>query len=529
MPAITARFVVPLMILLLMLAQDMPALAHAQLLSTEPAANAVLGTAPETLALIFNEPVTPLAMTLIGPDGASTDLTAAAAGGEILSVHLPSAPGRGTHVLSWRVVSVDAHPVAGSLVFSVGAITGAAADIPEAPPATAVLLWAGKAILFAALALGLGASVFQLLAPLPPAARRFARAASLFGIVGAPVSLGLHGADALGLGPQAILAAPAWSTGFATTYGPTVLMLVVAFALGLASLYRFRPLALAGWALAAVALAVSGHAGAADPQWLTRPAVALHIAGFLFWAGALLPLLAALRQTTPEAGRALARFSRLAPYAVAAILLSGLVLASVQMGAPGPAWLAPYGLILAAKLSLVAVLLAIALFNRLRLTTPTLAGDTAARRHLRRAIVCEIVLVLAIVALAAGWRFTPPPRAIAAAEAAQAALAVPGYAHAMNDAVMADIVVTPGRAGPVTIDIALTDIAGAPVTPLSVDLTLSAPALGIEPIRQAATPDDGLWRIEGQAIPLAGLWDLVLDIRLDRFTLARIGTELDLN
>ncbi|MNL80540.1 hypothetical protein D3C87_2074210 [compost metagenome] len=63
---------------------------------------------------------------------------------------------------------------------------------------------------------------------------------------------------------------------------------------------------------------------------------------------------------------------------------------------------------------------------------------------------------------------------------------------------------------------------------MGVDLTLSAPAMGIEPIKLPATLVDGVWRVEGQAIPLPGTWELVLDIRIDRFTLARNGTDITL-
>jgi copper transport protein len=523
-----ARRLAPLLMFLLALAASQPALAHAQLLSTQPAANAVLADAPDNVALDFNEPVSPLAIALVAPDGSSSDLTAETTGGETLRVALPADLGQGTHVLSWRVVSVDAHPVAGALVFSIGAATGTIPDIATASPATSALLWAAKVGLFAGLFFGLGGAIFALAAPLRERGRGIIAGFAGLGLLAAPLSLVLHGADALGLPPGAILSLAPWETGFSTSYGLTVLLLAAALALALVSLFALRKLAWVGWILAAIALAISGHAGAAEPQWLTRSAVILHIAGILFWAGALLPLWFWLRDTSAAADKALSRFSRLVPFAVAAILASGIVLAMVQLARPGPAWLTPYGYILAAKLALLAVLFGLALWNRLRLTRPALLGEVKARRLLRASIRLEIVLVLAIFILAAGWRFTPPPRAIAMAEQAQAARAVPAYAHAMNDSVMADIVVTPGRSGPVDIDIAIIDLSGAPLIPLSVELTLAAPALGIEPFKTTAALSDGLWRVEGQSIPLPGLWELILDIRLDRFTLARIGADIQI-
>ena len=51
-----------------------------------------------------------------------------------------------------------------------------------------------------------------------------------------------------------------------------------------------------------LALALSGHASNAAPQWLTRPSVFVHVVCVAFWVGALLPLIAAVQ--TGEGGRA---------------------------------------------------------------------------------------------------------------------------------------------------------------------------------------------------------------------------------
>ena len=100
------------------------ALAHASLVRAEPADGAVLAQPPAVLKLIFNEPVSPLVMRLIGPSG---EVITPAVAAENSTVTLTPPPLRqGTHVLSWRVVSADGHPVGGALVFSVGA--------PSAPP-----------------------------------------------------------------------------------------------------------------------------------------------------------------------------------------------------------------------------------------------------------------------------------------------------------------------------------------------------------------------------------------------------------
>ncbi|MFX6949814.1 CopD family protein, partial [Acinetobacter baumannii] len=73
-----------------------------------------------------------------------------------------------------------------------------------------------------------------------------------------------------------------------------------------------------------------------------------------------------------------------------------------------------YGILLSIKLGLVALLLALAALNRYRLT-PALAADPARTRPLVLSVTGECLLALIIFGIVAGWRFTPPPRALSAA------------------------------------------------------------------------------------------------------------------
>ena len=64
-----AAFVVALV---LALAQAGAAFAHATLVRAEPADGTLVAQPPAALRLTFNEPVSPLVMRLIAPDGTST-------------------------------------------------------------------------------------------------------------------------------------------------------------------------------------------------------------------------------------------------------------------------------------------------------------------------------------------------------------------------------------------------------------------------------------------------------------------------
>ena len=108
-----------LVILLAALVQAPPAWAHASLLKASPADGAVMPRAPASVSLTFNEPVSPLVMHLIGPDGAPIPLGPALAENQTVTMNVPQSLARGTHVLSWRVISADGHPVGGSVIFSI--------------------------------------------------------------------------------------------------------------------------------------------------------------------------------------------------------------------------------------------------------------------------------------------------------------------------------------------------------------------------------------------------------------------------
>ncbi len=520
-----------LLALLLILLAPQAAWAHASLLRAEPAENAVLAAAPDGFRLTFNEPVSPLVLRLIRPDGTTVTLDQARLEDATLVVAAPPGLGTGTHVLSWRVVSEDGHPVGGSVVFSIGA-PGAgpppeAADMAD--PAVRTAIWLARIALYAALFLGVGAAAFRAaIAPLPRGAGRTAAALMLLGLAAAPLSVGLQGLDALeaplsGLGQRVV-----WAAGWGTSFGTTAALATLALALGLAALAPRRGwisglAALLALAAAGTALAASGHAGAAAPQVLTRPAVFLHAVCIALWAGALLPLGLHLRAGGPGAAAALRRFSALIPFAVLPLAVAGILLAVVQLGHVNALWTTAYGCVFLVKLALLLALFGLAGLNRWRLTEPAGAGNGPATRRLVRSVAAETVLVLAIFAAAAAWRFTPPPRALAEAAARPASI------HIHTAPAMADLTVTPGRAGPVTAAIVVMTGDFGPLDAQEVTLVLANPAAGIEPIRRkAAKAGDGTWRIEGLVIPVPGRWTVRIDVLISDFEIARLEDAIDI-
>lgn len=497
------------------------AAAHATLIASAPADGAVIAAAPPALALTFNEPVSALVLKLIGPDGQAQALTSPNGRNERLEIATPGNLARGTHALSWRVISLDGHPVGGMMVFSIGEPSATAPQVrPQTDRAVAVSLWVAKLIAYAGLFIGIGGTVFLAWVRHEPAAVRGSALAVASGLVGIGVAVGLQGADALGLPVTSFAGMDAWQAGLRTTFGATAAAAAAAFALSLVSLRAHRQAVARATSLVAligagVALALSGHASAASPETLMRPAVFLHVVAVTFWIGALLPLWLRLRHPAgmPGTAAALARFSRAIPWAVAVLIASGSVLAVVQVGTPHALVMTAYGQILSAKLVLVVLLLLLAAWNRYRLTDAALTGDAGATRHLHRSIMAELAIVITVLGLVAGWRFTPPPRALATAAQEPALL------HIHTDKAMADIQFEPGYAGPIRVTIVVMNGEFEELDAKEVQLTLENKAAGLEAIsRPAVKGVDAAWRVEQLTIPQPGRWDVRVDVLVDDFS-----------
>lgn len=523
---IGARLVAALMI---MAALAGTAAAHASLNSTSPADGAVIEFAPAIYSLTFSEPVAPLSLRIVRPDGSNVPLNKFALRGNVVEISPPSELDRGTHVLSWRVVSADGHPIGGSVVFSIGEPSTVAPVVQETVDWTVRgLLWLSKVALYVGLFIGVG-GVFAIRVLMPELFRGgpLFVAAIAIGILGAIVSVGLQGLDALEAPLPRFFDAIVWSTGLGTSYGSTVASALVAFAFGVLGLgirgLSGGILAVAGLLAAGTSLAISGHASAASPQWLMRPTVFAHVATVAAWIGALVPLGLALHAKDSVAVPALKRFSSAIPAFVALLVLAGAILTVVQVGNPKAVFDTAYGQVFLVKLTLLAGLFARVAANRWVLTKPTESGDPSATRRLVRSIVVETLIALAIFGAVAAWRFTPPPRALAAAAAA------PATTHIHTEKAMADLTVIPGRTGKVSVTAMLMTGDFGALDAKDVTFVFSNAKAGIEPFkRKAAKPGDGTWLAENVVLPLPGEWTVRVDILITDFEMARIEGKIQI-
>ena len=520
------RLIAGLATLLWIVCAATSASAHASLVSTEPSDGSVLAIAPKTVELRFNEPVTPAVVTLIDAAGKTRGDVTVSAVDQIVTLTLPDALPHGTQVVSYRIISADGHPVAGSLLFSIGSATTAAA-LPASGNAVAVLIWIARIGVYLGLFAGVGGVFFAAWIGQGNSGGRIMIGALKIGLVCAVISLGLQGLDVLDLPLSAITAPATWRAGFDTSLGPALLIAIVSMAIAWLA-WRSATMSIA-WVLTSVAmlgvglaLAASGHAATASPQWLTRPSLVLHGICVAYWAGALAPLAVMARRRNNALPRVLNRFSAVAVPGVGLLALSGLVLAVIQVEHFSALIETRYGIILLAKLALVALLLMLAALNRFYLT-PFVVADYKNTDPLRASIMLECLLMLAIFAVVSTWRFAPPPRAL------NAAIEAPLAVHIHTENAMFQVLVSPGATGSNGFVLQLMNGDGSRLSAKEATLILSLPERGIEPIERAASlGSDGYWHVRDVALPFPGHWHMRIEALVSDFQKTALEDELDI-
>ncbi|WAB75850.1 copper resistance CopC/CopD family protein [Rhodopseudomonas palustris] len=492
------------------------AAAHASLVASDPASEAVLATSPTTFSLTFNEPVTALLLQLIDARGRSQAITAIDQDGATLRFAPPALLSEGAHVLSWRVISADGHPIGGALTFWIGTPGQRLPPIvvPDDPVRRAAI-WGTRITVDFTLLTAVGGAVFLGWIATVPVAGMMTAGLALLGLAAVVLSAGLQGLDALDLPLARLGDAAVWRAGASGSFGDAATLSGLALVLALAALrwrgWNARLLSLGAVVSLGTAFAVSGHAATAEPRSLSGAAVWVHGVSLALWIGALLPLAIAVgrRDAAPAPLR---RFSKAIPLAIVALLISGIALAAIELGRIDALWQSDYGRVLIAKLALVVVLLALALWNRVRLTPLLLAGEATAVRRMRASIAAELVLVIAILGVVGLWRFTPPPRSAVSQSTAPSEVV-----HLHTERAMATVTLAPARAGPVEIEVLLQTADEALLAAQALTVTLANPAAGIEPLSaEARKTADGPWRARLTA-PVPGTWTLTLGILISDF------------
>jgi copper resistance protein D len=286
------------------------------------------------------------------------------------------------------------------------------------------------------------------------------------------------------------------------------------------------PLGFAAVVLAAgflVLPAWTGHAGAAPGSagQFAVAADALHLLAAGAWIGGLLPLamlLAAARgakepSRTAFVTAAVRRFSVLGMASVAALFATGIINTWYQVGSIDGLIETTYGRLVLLKIGLFVAMVAIATINRFYLT-PRLAAAAAVHR-LQRNCAAEIALGLAAV-LVVGFLGTMAPASHAHHHADTTAIpADAAFVHIHSTQGMAEVTITPGRAGMARASIRLFNDDFGPLEAKEVTLILTAPAVGSSPMTRAASLDaEGAWQVEAIELSQGGDWTVEVDALL---------------
>jgi putative copper resistance protein D len=168
-----------------------------------------------------------------------------------------------------------------------------------------------------------------------------------------------------------------------------------------------------GFVLASVA--ITGHAvmGAGMVGLAHRVNDAIHILSAGAWLGALVPLLAVFKAINDRAHRreaeaALSRFSRAGYVIVALIVASGVINTVLVLGRWPTNWSSPYQTMLAAKVALVAVMVAVATLNRYVFVPRIARQPSLSLRALRLGTIAEMTLGICVLGLVSVFGMLEP-------------------------------------------------------------------------------------------------------------------------
>ena len=544
-----------------LLAAAQPALAHATVLQTTPFDGERLdpGEAPEAVTIEFNEDVAapPGGIRVYDQDGERVDTE-----GEVEGTDAPDVIGRalgelenGSYVVSWRAVSEDGHPIRGAFVFTVGEGTGPSDSLV----ASLVGGDAGAIALVQRVATGLTYAVVLFLvgallagrtlgSTAEQRSRSWVRGALWAGVALTVLAVPLQIMATTGEGLAAAFDGDQLWNVLTSTVGAAAVVRLVGLATALATRGSVR---IGAATVALLSFLVDGHTRTVDPTWLMLLGDAVHLAAGAVWVGGLVVLwreLRARRLADDPVGGAtmLARWSRVAVWAVAGVVVAGGAMSWATVRTPRALFTSTYGQLLQVKVLLALIVIAIGAWNHLRLvprvqealvptpaggsTTPVEGTDVAddgppvavrtglAWLRLRRTVRAEVLLLLAVLLVTGVLQNQRP-----AAET----LGIGGLFQTtvtLTEDLKVDVVVDPNVAGQNAIHFYLLDETDRTVSDVEeVTMELSMPSQDIGPIeRTPVVAGPGHWVTTGRELAVPGLWEITVNVRTDRFTEASV-------
>ncbi|MFG3421368.1 copper resistance CopC/CopD family protein [Micromonospora sp. NPDC049460] len=511
----------------LLIAPAGPASAHAVLVSSSPVASAVVPNGPAEVVLTFSESVrkVPGKIRVIAPDGSRADRGEPSFSGSVVTIPVDPAGGRGTYLVSYRVISADSHPVSGAFTYSVGAPSTPPADTGDdsrADPVVGNAVKVAKYVGYAGLLLLVGPAM--VLAALWP--RRLPRQG--------PARLAWAGLGLVVLSTVAnlLLQVPYTAGGGVFDVTGEGLSAVLGSTFGAAHLVRLGLLAAAAFLLrpllagpvgradlvilgilgvtALLTWPLAGHPAASPVPAVSVVVDAVHLGSMAVWLGGLVMLAGFLlrRADERELGAILPIWSRWAALAVSALLLAGTVQALIEVATPGALVDTTYGRLLLGKIGLFALVIAVAAYSRQLVRRPTAAGRPA---PVRRAVWAELAITAVVLGLTAVLVQTTPARTAGSDVTGGS----PGYFSTTLSSPIYSLQVEldPAERGNNTVHFYAYTKDNRPQPVVQWRATAALPSAGIEPIEVPLLPLTDNHATGEIDLPAAGEWQLRVTVR----------------
>jgi len=508
------RLTIAVMALLISaLAPATGALAHGELLGSEPAASSVLAESPAEIVLYFNESIEPVFENIRILDSTGliildTDAHRDSTNHTIVRTSIPHL-NDGTYVVVWRVTSADGHPIQGAFPFYVGAEQENATALvatflhsyhadPSGSRVSTLLRW----VVFVGVIVLIGSMIMSgmLRRPSDLDSRSVIVLAGawLFAVFGSSVALIAYGPNATG---TSLYNLSLLGDTLRTASGQaTVIRLVLLVATAMLVYFR-RHISRRLWVIKIMFLSVgiiatlslSGHPIAQHPVWFSVVVDIVHLSAVSVWIGGIAVLsLGGSSWYDEQDGKLVRRFSAMALWTVIVIVATGVTQAWLMMDGFGNVFSTNYGRTLLVKTTAVAVLVSLGILSRRTLKRN---GPTG----VKRVVGTELLFGLVIIAISALLVGTPPRPSLAAE---------PFTATLVRSSVIADVTITPTRVGQAELHLIVTPPGGALGQVISVSARMSLPERDIPniPIELIKIGPNHFTAIVNIAYP--GTWDL---------------------
>jgi copper transport protein len=530
------RAVVAIAVVLAALAAVPSAFAHATLQESTPGNNSIVRQSPPEVTLQFSEAVETAFGSIRVFDCGGTRVDSgkvARPSSSSVAVTIDRRLAAGTYTVTWRVISADAHPVAGAFTFNVRSASagGECAQVfgQGTPGSVDALFKFMRALDFAlillvvggaaALALILRSAAFELRARL----YRILAGLSIGLVLAGILCIVLQGAVAGGFGLSEAFRWETVDSVLDTRFGKAflwqlvlaVLIAPLAFLSGRSKTQWFPWLVLAPALLLLPTIAAAGHARTSGAIALVADVV--HVAAASLWAGGLaftiLALLLAGADRWPLASRAVPVFSILAVASVVTLVAVGTLRGYQEVKAFHGLWDTTYGVLLLVKIGLVLPIVALGAYNN-RFAVPRLKRQIASaleqRRFLRMA-GAELAIMVAIVGVTAVLVTEPPAKASVTAQKFISDTVPIGNLEL-------NYTIEPARTGTNVIHFYFFTPRGVPANVDDLKLSATLPSQGLGPIRiplQRIVPSH--YTTPNAVFPQPGEWQWTLEARRGEF------------